>query len=527
MNQKCIIYARVSSSAQEESGYSLPAQEKLLKEYCIGKGLKVEKVFSVSESASGQKQRQVFGEMLDILKHKGVKIIVCEKVDRLTRNLRDAVKINEWINEDAEREVHFAKENWVLNRDSKSNEKFIWNIRVSVSQYYTDNLSEEVKKGQKEKIAQGWIPTKAPLGYKTVGEKGHKTHVLNEEKSLLVKKMFELYATGDYSLLKLNTLMYEMGLRTALGNRLVKSRMATILGDPFYYGMIRWNGVITKGNQEPLISKELFDLVQRTLRSKNTPKYRKHFFTFKSLIVCDKCGGRITWETHKGLVYGHCNYRYKDCTEKTWYKEHQIESQLVSILSEMKVRQSGLFEWIKKALRERHKDAINLHSSSLKDSATRVEQIQKRIDRLYDEKLDQKITPDFYDRKLREYQEEKEAILASAERHSHSDMKYHEFNEDLFQLAQRSKDIYVSMNDTDQKRALLRLIFKDIRLFEGKIVCEYTQAFKLLLEAVNFTNSKMQKMPISQEENFEPLYFRSNKTKSTPSGANIQTLLRR
>lgn len=526
-NQKCILYARVSSSAQEESGYSLPAQEKLLREYSIGKGFKIEKVFAVSESASGHKQRQVFGEMLDLLTSKGVKIIICEKVDRLTRNLRDAVKINEWINEDAEREVHFAKENWVLNRDSRSNEKFIWNIRVSVSQYYTDNLSEEVKKGQKEKIAQGWMPSKAPIGYRTIGEKGHKTHVLDEEKAPLIKIMFELYATGDYSILKLNSAMFELGLRTRGGNRLVKSRMASILGDPFYYGKVRWNGDIYDGKQEPLISKELFDAVKNTLRSKNTPKYSKHFYLFKGILVCKECGGTITWERHKGHIYGHCNYWYKECSQKKWFKEHEIETQIISILSGLRFKQSGIFEWVRKALKDSHKDTKDVHSSAMSTLHTRLEQIQQRMDRLYDEKLDQKITEDFYKTKFREYSDEKDQIIGSMQKHADTDNKYFEFNNNLFELAQRSQEIFSSIQDVDQKRASLRLIFKDLRIDKGMLVYEHTEAFKLLIDAINYTSSKMQKTDKLLKENLEPAFFRLDTTKNDPKQVDFVQLLRR
>ncbi|MFA7385816.1 MAG: recombinase family protein [Candidatus Paceibacterota bacterium] len=219
---KSILFARVSSREQEETGYSLPSQEKLLKEYNNKKGFNVAKNFSISESASGRNQRKTFNEMLEYVKENNIKIIICEKVDRLTRNLKDAVSINEWINKDSGREVHFVKEGCILNRESKSNEKFIWNIKVSVAQYYIDNLSEEVKKGQKEKIAQGWLPTKPPLGYKTIGERGHKIHIIDDEKSFFIIKMFKYYATGNYSLRELSKKMYEEGLRTKMGNKLVK-----------------------------------------------------------------------------------------------------------------------------------------------------------------------------------------------------------------------------------------------------------------------------------------------------------------
>ncbi|MFH1656937.1 MAG: recombinase family protein, partial [bacterium] len=154
------------------------------------------------------------------------------------------------------------------NKESRSNEKFIWNIKVSVAQYYIDNLSEEVRKGQKEKIAQGWLPAKPPLGYKTTGEQGHKIHVIDNEKAPLIRKMFEHYASGNHSLKSLLNKINEEGLRNLNGGNVAKSRLHELLSDPFYYGKIRWKGQIYDGKQEPIISKELFDMVQEKLLKK-------------------------------------------------------------------------------------------------------------------------------------------------------------------------------------------------------------------------------------------------------------------
>ena len=94
---KSVILARVSSKEQDETGYSLPSQEKLLNEYGQSKNLLPAKNFSISESASGQKQRATFNEMMAYVTKHDIKNIICEKVDRLTRNFRDAVAINDWI----------------------------------------------------------------------------------------------------------------------------------------------------------------------------------------------------------------------------------------------------------------------------------------------------------------------------------------------------------------------------------------------------------------------------------------------
>ena len=278
---KSVLFARVSSREQEETGYSLPSQEKLLKDYAERKNFKVVKIFSISESASGKSQREIFNEMMGYVKRSDVKIIICEKVDRLTRNFKDAVMIDEWLDEEEERQVHLVKDSLILHKDSRSQEKLNWGIRILFAKNYIDNLSEEVKKGQKEKISQGWLPTKPPLGYKTIGEKGHKIHVLDEKTAPFVRKAFELYATCNYSLYELSKTMYQEGARSSLGNRITKSRWAELFSDQFYIGKIRWKGEIYDGKQEPLISKDLFQNVQDVLKSKATPKYRKHFPLFK------------------------------------------------------------------------------------------------------------------------------------------------------------------------------------------------------------------------------------------------------
>ena len=118
---KAILFRRVSSKEQEESGYSLPAQEKLLTEHAIKQGFEIAQIFAISESASGKKQRETFEKMLKFSSDKNIKIIICEKVDRLTRNLKNAVSINDWLAKDSEREVHFVKENTVINNNSRSN----------------------------------------------------------------------------------------------------------------------------------------------------------------------------------------------------------------------------------------------------------------------------------------------------------------------------------------------------------------------------------------------------------------------
>src|SRR5512132_2068009 len=168
--KQAVIYARVSSKEQEKEGYSIPAQLKLLRDYAAAQGFAVAQEYVDVETAK-LTGRAAFGEMVAYLKaHPSVRVLLVEKTDRLYRNLKDWVTIDE-----LEVEIHFPKEGVVLSRDSRSSEKFMHGIKVLMAKNYIDNLSEEARKGQQEKAEQGIWPTKTPLGYRNVaGSDGKK-----------------------------------------------------------------------------------------------------------------------------------------------------------------------------------------------------------------------------------------------------------------------------------------------------------------------------------------------------------------
>jgi site-specific DNA recombinase len=130
-------------------------------------------------------------------KNPDCKIALCEKTDRLYRNFKDYV-----ILEDLGIELHLPKENQIIGKNSRSHERFIHGIKVVMSRNYIDNLSEEVKKGMREKAEQGIFPSRPPLGYRN--NKITHTIEIDPEKSKIVFRIFELFSTGKYSLRKLN-----------------------------------------------------------------------------------------------------------------------------------------------------------------------------------------------------------------------------------------------------------------------------------------------------------------------------------
>jgi DNA invertase Pin-like site-specific DNA recombinase len=513
---KNIIFCRVSSKEQEETGYSLDAQEKLLKEYSEKKGFDTVKIFKVSESASGKMVRKLFMEMFEYADKHKIHIICCEKIDRLTRNLKDASLVQDWIEKDKNREVHFLKESFILNGNTKAHENLVWDMKVAIARFYTNNLSEEVKKGQKEKLSQGWLPTKPPLGYKTIGEKGHKIHIIDELKSPYIKKMFELYSTGNYSTTALVDVMYKEGLRTRTNSKLGKSMLYNLLSDPFYCGKIRWKGEVRQGNHEPIISRDLFETVQSKLNRKfKSPLYTKHLPVFKAKMSCDECGGTVTWEIQKGHWYGHCNH-YRKCSQNSWWRQEKVEDQLLPLFDKMAPKSKKVLEIIEKALKETHADEIKYHTNSVTEINNNLAVVQRRLEAIYEDKIDGRITPEFYSKKLEEYTKQKEQITEALRKLNEGNKKYYQAGYALHELALKAGEIYRSQKATvEDKRLLLSKVFSNLLLGACNIRPNYTPAFEFLTKWVPKLN-----------ETFEPTNCGSNKGKESTFALSHPILLR-
>jgi DNA invertase Pin-like site-specific DNA recombinase len=293
-------YARVSSREQEREGYSIPAQRKLMAEYVRTRGFSIEREFIDIESAKNPGRKQ-FTNMLHLLETDGsCRIVLVEKTDRLYRNRTDALAFEALI-EKRGVEIHLVKEGRVIGKGSRSQDKFMHDIHVAVAKHYVENLKEEVKKGMREKAEEGIYPGRAPIGYRN--NSLMRSIDVDPERAAMVKRIFELYASGEHSLLTLRrVVLNETGLR------LSRSYFETILKNRFYLGYFVWQGVEYKGTHEPLISGHLFDRVQDVFTGRNKPKYRKHAFAFAGLLTCAHDGCTVTAELQKGkYIYYRCS----------------------------------------------------------------------------------------------------------------------------------------------------------------------------------------------------------------------------
>ena len=188
-----VLYARVSSKDQEREGYSIPAQLKLLQDYTLKSALRVVRVFVDVETAKVAGRTQ-FNEMVQFLaSSKSCRTIAVEKTDRLYRNFRDRVTLEEF-----DIEVHLVKEGKIIAKNSKSQTKFMHNIQLAVATNYSENLRDEVCKGMRQKAALGIYPSRPPLGYRN--NKAERTIEIDPTNAPIAQRIFELYGSGNHSL---------------------------------------------------------------------------------------------------------------------------------------------------------------------------------------------------------------------------------------------------------------------------------------------------------------------------------------
>ena len=247
-----MTYARVSSQEQAKEGFSIPAQDKLLSNYAREKELDVTAAFTDVETAK-KAGRTGFDAMVGYLrKNSSCRVLLVEKTDRLYRNFRDWVTIDEIPG----LEVHFVKEATVISEESRSSEKFIHGIKVLMAKNFIDNLSEETRKGMIEKASQGIWPSYAPIGYLNAdGANGKRTIVPDPALAPLVRRLYELCATGKNSMKELAAMAQSEHLtRGRTVNKILRNRV--------YSGEFEWRGEKYTAAYEAIIPRDLWMAAQ-------------------------------------------------------------------------------------------------------------------------------------------------------------------------------------------------------------------------------------------------------------------------
>ena len=385
-----VIWARVSSREQSE-GYSLDAQIRINRDKAQREGWNVVREFVIAESARRGAARVAFNEMYRWVKknakRKKIEAVLSHKLDRICRNMRDAVRMQELEDAVGVKMVFVDNEFGPGAAGALS-----FNVMAAISQYYSDNLRQEVRKGQEEKVRQGWLPCGVPYGYKHCDDRNEPIQP-DPDKAKLVIRIFQLYSQGGMTFEMIADQLRKEGYvyRPSMP-RMSPGSISYMLANRFYVGDIVWKGDIYPGKHKPLVDRHTFQLVRNLLKGKNRRTKRLTHALANGLFLCEYCGRMVTGErirrprkdgSHKVHMYYRCanNKPGPDHPRVRW-READLEDAVCAELDKMRLPTEETRTWFRESINKAFEDFRGDHNRRKRVLGRKKVELEKQSQRL-------------------------------------------------------------------------------------------------------------------------------------------------
>ena len=525
--KQAVMLARVSSRKQER-GASLEAQVEAIQSYCKRNNLIIIEptpkafVFTESSTRGGRKK---FNEMIEFIeKQKNKTAIVVHTLDRLQRGFEECEKIKELLKAD-KIEVHFIVESLILDKFSTDDEFTRYDFGILSAKLYLTSMNKNVKRSQKHNREAGLWQGLAPIGYLNAKDERRKsTLILDPERAPIIKQIFEEYASGVHSLKSVWLSATEKGLMSKEPNYnprsknygkycpVSRNKIHDILTNPFYYGAmyvadeeidertkkpVKTFYKLINHVYEPLISKELFDKVQKVLKTRKKERFCKEQkyagipFVFRGLITC-KCGCAITPEHHKKgnkeYVYLRCSHQKGTCNQKLVNENTILEQLEKEIFHQIHISPT-MHDLLKTSIIQTLEDEKKVNASVRKKVAEQINIIDSRLERLWECYLDRDIDKARYELEKQKYLEQKKELEAKAE-------KYTDISNDLKENVEKAIDFAANLSNLmkkaspDEKNMLLKKLLTNCVLDGAVLKYEIKAPFDKLLSCTNYKKWK-------------------------------------
>ena len=343
---RAVSYVRVSTTRQAsggatEEGFSIPAQREANRRRAYELGALVVAEF-IDRGKSGRSlERPELSRMLDYVTTTPVDFVIVHKIDRLARNRGDDATITDRIHNTGARLVSTTA---AINTSPSG--QLLHGIMASIAEFYSQNLANEVMKGLRQKALQGGTPGRTPLGYlnerQLVEGREIRYVALDPNRAEHITWAFKAYASGKWSLNELVTELNQRGVTTKPGPNTLEKPITLrsvhhLLRNPYYKGIVTFNGAEHQGGHEPLIDPVTWAEVQAMLAARrNGERSRVHDHYLKGSVFCIACGRRLTVQNTKsksGRIYQYfvCTKRPSgDCPQRKSLPIPWCEAQVVS-----------------------------------------------------------------------------------------------------------------------------------------------------------------------------------------------------
>ena len=304
--KQAVLYLRVSTPRQmftaadvDPEGNSIATQREACQAKATSLGAAILAEFvEPGNSAQTIEKRPVFRQLLAYLEdHRGeIDYVIVYMRSRAFRNSIDAAVTKRALSLLGIRIIS-CKEDFGIGPVADAMET----VADAFNELQVRQSGEDIRQKMRNKALSGGTVSRAKVGYLNIRAE-HEGRLFNsigldDQRAPLVLKAFELYATGEYTLERLEATMADAGLTTRPSARhpqektVCNSQLHRMLSDPYYAGWVNVDGQLIRGRHQAIVSQDLFDRVQdvRTARSANGSRDRVLYHYLKGMLFCDRC----------------------------------------------------------------------------------------------------------------------------------------------------------------------------------------------------------------------------------------------
>ena len=316
---KAVIYARYSSHSQREE--SIEQQVEECTEFAMRHNMTVVEVYA-DKAVSGRTDKRIsFQRMMRDAEKKKFDCVIAYKSNRIARNMLNALQYEEKLAK-LGIETFYCREEY----GNTPQGRFALRMMMSMNQFYSENLSEDIKRGIQDNARNAKVNGRIPLGYKR-GEDGK--YAIDEKNAPIVREVFRRTKEGE-RFADIARDLNARGIRTKNGNEWNKGSFHRMLRNPTYYGTYRNSGITIENAVPPLVTKDAFEQVQLILKDKDRPIGRKAEYLLTGKLFCGECNAPMTGESgtsHTGTKYNY--YACRKCRKRV--RQDDIEWEVCHI----------------------------------------------------------------------------------------------------------------------------------------------------------------------------------------------------